>query len=425
MIDINQAISTIELIISGYPNIKAASNHVSKYLDTLDSVPVEITNYLKGIVQKEALSAWVNHGMKGIIVMATGTGKSKIVVDWLKATDTICGMSILIVPTEKLRDNNWREEFIKWNQGYIYDNNLTTFCYASVAKIENSQYINVIIDEAHNITESNSNFFANNKYSTLMALTATYPKDPIKQKLLRELGLKVVYELPLDIAVKLRLVSPYEIIIVHTKLDNIIANVDCGTKKTPNITTELKGYQKISGTCNKLIYATGKAKMALKMYLLKRMRFIYNLPSKLAAAKYIKSLLPSEDRTLIFTGSINHAEELSQFTYHSKSKSSESLDKFISRENNELVCVEALNEGINIPEVHNALIVQLNSNPLNTLQRIGRIIRYTESHVGRVIIICCLETMDVSWVKKALESLDKDKIRIVTLEDLVNGVEKL
>ena len=53
--------------------------------------------------------------------------------------------------------------------------------------------------------------------------------------------------------------------------------------------------------------------------ILQRMRFIYNLPSKLEAAKYIlKHIIPIEDRTLIFCGSIAHAEELSKNTYHSK-----------------------------------------------------------------------------------------------------------
>jgi len=70
-----------------------------------------------------------------------------------------------------------------------------------------------------------------------------------------------------------------------------------------------------------------------------------------------------------------------------------------------------LNEGHNIPiKVDNAVIVQLNSNDRNLIQRIGRILRYKKGHVAKVIIILCIDTVDENWYIKATAGLDSSKI---------------
>lgn len=427
MIEANQIVSHIEQILKRYYplGIKDAVDPISDYLDKFDTTPIEVTNYLKSVVQAEALQAWKDNGKMGLITMATGTGKSKIVVDYFKSQSlNESDYNVIIVPTERLRDKNWEDEFTKWD-GDCELRFTKKYCYASIANKEIETYNTIVLDEGHCITEGNISFLHNNKYKNLMVLTATPPQDRIKQKLLQELGIKVVYELPLDIAVKLRLVSPYEVVIVETKLDDTIKNIKGGTKKALLMLTEKNQYAKLSATVNKFMYMNGAtAKTLLKFAMIKRMRFVYDLPSKLEAAKFIKSLLPQEDRNLIFCGSIDQSKELSDYCYNSKTND-QCLNEFVSGAINELACVNALNEGINIGLVNNALVVQLNSNERVLIQRLGRVIRYTENHIAKIIIICCVETKDLSWVNKATESLDKEKIRRIKYKDLVEGIEKL
>ena len=68
--------------------------------------------------------------------MATGVGKSKVFimlcVEILKLNPDakLC----LLVPTEKLRDHNWKEEFDKWGHADIYKK-LDRYCYVSAKKV--------------------------------------------------------------------------------------------------------------------------------------------------------------------------------------------------------------------------------------------------------------------------------------------------
>ena len=69
-------------------------------------------NENKDKLQKEALEACETEG-NILLTMATGTGKSRIAIEYAKKHNL---QSIaLLVPTENLRDNNWQEEFYKWD----------------------------------------------------------------------------------------------------------------------------------------------------------------------------------------------------------------------------------------------------------------------------------------------------------------------
>ena len=70
-----------------------------------------------------------------LLSMATGAGKSKIPIDYIKANPDISKVAIL-VPTEELRDNNWREEFEKWDALDIWENKVESHCYASGSKVK-------------------------------------------------------------------------------------------------------------------------------------------------------------------------------------------------------------------------------------------------------------------------------------------------
>lgn len=77
-----------------------------------------------------------------------------------------------------------------------------------------------------------------------------------------------------------------------------------------------------------------------------------------------------------------------------------------------------MNEGHNIPNVDSAVIVQLNSQELNTVQRIGRCIRYRPGHEAIIYILSVVQTQDEKWVAKALDSFDKDNIEYINAKNL-------
>ena len=146
----------------------------------------------KNQVQEEAELALERNKGKGLVVMATGTGKSKIAINIAKKKYKPDLKVLIIVPTEKLRDVNWKNEFDKWDCLSIYENNVQRACYVSANKIHDQHFDIVILDEAHNITENNSEFFYQNVIDSIIGLTATMPDSEIKLQLFKDLNLKII-----------------------------------------------------------------------------------------------------------------------------------------------------------------------------------------------------------------------------------------
>lgn len=411
----------------------------------------QITNQIRSQVQYEAGLYWRNSNMYGAVLMATGTGKSKMAVDAIAEIVleiNISAKTLISVPTEKLRDDNWKDEFIKWGHKNLWDNNVESTCYASLHKITGKTYDLVVLDEGHNITPLNAKFFTTNKIKKLLWLSATKPRDKIKIELLKQFRIKPIYEITLDESVKLGLTPPYEITVITTKLDKEDKYIKSGNAvKGYFFQTEIGKYNWFTTRC---ITAPNKRNF------LDRMRFIYNLKSKSLAAKAIlKNVIPKELRTLIFAGSKKEAVLLCNhhfFSRPTKPKGSnldtphklekyanafieyqkmialwqgdESFTTFKEKRINRMSCIDAVNEGHNIDGVDCCFIVQLNSNELDLWQRMGRI-RFRPGIIARIIILCCEDTEDKAWVSKATANLDENNIRWVSIDDLRTGKEKI
>lgn len=377
---------------------------------TTDEEVLLFVNKIRAIVQKEAMWAVIDAGGRGLVAMATGSGKSKVAIDLLKYYNPKDSNydNILIVPTEKLRDENWKEEFDKWKNLSLYDKT-EKLCYASASKIEDFDFNTAILDECHNITELASELFINNHIENVIALTATVPDNEEKLAIFQRLGIHVVYTLTLDNAVKLGFVAPYKITIVHTELDSISKNVQSGTKDKPFMQTELAKYNYLSNLCQ---IRPGQIST------FNRMRFIYNLESKFIAAEFIlDNYIQKNDRTLIFCGSIEKAERISKEFYHSKS-GDKHLKDFQQDNIKQLSCVKALNEGMNFTGLDKGIILQLNSKEKDLIQRIGRLIRFRPGHEAHIWIIVCNNTQDETWSNTALANFDQSKIEHINYKSL-------
>lgn len=346
-------------------------------------------------IQRVALHKCLQND-KITLAMCTGSGKSRVSILYCKEVKpkNIC----LIVPTEKLRDENWKNEFNKWEESETYKN-IDRYCYASIRKIKNKSYDLVIADEIHNITENNSVFFRSNEIKNIIGLTATPPENEEKKKLLDEIApVKFIYSL--EEGVRDGVVSPYEIKVIETRLNNKKKYIKAGKKGKYYYITERKKYENLTRIINIQRYQNKDATWAV----MARMRFLYNLKSKTELAHYIlNNIIDKKLRTLIFCGSIKQAEELCKNTFHSKS-GDKHLNDFINKKINRLSCVEALNEGHNLPDVDAALIVQLNSKKKDLVQRVGRIVRLRDNHKAKIWILSTVDTQDEKWVDNALKS---------------------
>lgn len=442
------------LDISIGETIKDRASEISQILSNInDAGTLQLCiDAIRLRIQDEARIAFNNNRLWGAMLMATGTGKSKIAIDKVETFFKVKSGNphpkiLLVVPTIKLRDNNWKEEFYKWGCPKEWDL-IERCCYVSLNKYKGEIFDFVILDEGHNITEDNSIFFDNNTVKSCLWLSATKPSDPTKIEILRKLKIYPIYELSLDVAVKLGLVAPYDVTVITTTLDDVDKYIQSGNAKKKFFQTEKAKYGYLSLLLKKI---------PSKASFLNRMRFIYNLKSKTEAAKWIlENVIPKDIKTLIFCGGIEQAIEVCDRRFFSKptytkykgnmTKRREEIETekkakvdfklyhwegdegfFDFKKNiiNRLSCCEALNEGENIDGIDCGFIIQINSKELDLIQRLGRFIRFRPNHVGRLIILCVSDSIDKNWVENATKSLDSSNIRWVELSKLKDGTEKI
>ena len=411
----------LDALLKKHKSVLSCIDEVENLKGTLSGEDLtKFVNTVRGIVQEEAKQAVIkNNG--GMIAMATGSGKSRVAVELAKYYINSVDKSLsLIVPTEKLRDENWKEEYSKWNADYLWTPTIR-LCYASASKIQNKDFELAILDEGHNITELSSEFFSNNKVERTVLLTATPPSDPVKKEILKSLGINLVYELTLDQAVRLGFVAPYKITVVSVALDNTTKNIPGGTKLKPFMTTESAAYAYHCKAIQQAMFdKTPSGRKRHQFAILRRMQFIYKIPSKTEVIKFLlEKVIPQDDRSLIFCGSIEQAEAVCPNRYHSKS-GDKAYNAFKAEEINRLSCVKAINEGHNFPGVDSGIVGQLNSKEKDLVQRIGRLIRYRPGHEAHLYIVVSESTQDEKWLENAVENLDQSKIEYVRFINFKN-----
>lgn len=355
-----------------------------------------------------------NMPISGTVYAGTGVGKTRLAISWLKEVlSKFEGKALYVVPTTTLRDHDIPEEFTKWGEKELMER-VEFICYRSVPKVCQNAYTAVVLDEAHNITPLTYHSIRKINPNKTLCLTATKPRDRQKCEMIESLAPpRVIYATQKGI--EDRVVSPFEIHFLYTSLESVaktaeVSYIDKKTKaKKTFITTETERYkflcQKVESAKQNMFSRRDKAsQMYYRITLGERARFLYNLESKTKVAKkLLEKLYPN--RVIVFSKSIDQIEKICVNTYHSKKSNRKGvLDAFNNKEINILGCVDALNEGKNLTDVDIAVIVSLDSNPKNIIQRIGRVIRFKEGKLAKIYIVVSRNTRDEEWVQKALFS---------------------
>jgi superfamily II DNA or RNA helicase len=128
--------------------------------------------------------------------------------------------------------------------------------------------------------------------------------------------------------------------------------------------------------------------------------------------EYTKILLQSiNSKCIVFANTQDQADRLCKYSYHSNNPDSEeNLEEFKAGNITKLSCVMQLNEGINIPELKQGIIMHAYGNERKASQRIGRLLRLNPDDKAIVHILCYKNTIDEKWVKEALSGFDENKI---------------
>lgn len=370
---------------------------------------------VKNHVQTFALYLWNSVNKRGTFEGATGVGKSRVgvlavLVQFSKNPDSIV---YVFTPTTSLRDHDWPAEFKRWGAGHLLPK-IKIMCHVAMNEVLVEGEVDLVIfDEVHHATIDNCSFFTKNKVWDILGLSATLSDMEIeKVDLINKLCPSFFY-LPVETAINLQLVTEFELIVLKFKLNDVDENVHIGIEEKtglPIYTTEMKRYKQLSQALGRSLYVD-KYKWAKFRNMQRRVEMVMNLPTKKILAREVLDQIISEGkRTLVFCGSIDQANSLGgNDVYHSSNKAG--LKPFIEKKINTLFCVNALNEGKNLPDVDQSFVIQLNSKSKNLIQRIGRNIRWRLGHVGKIIILIARDTADEKWYKNAIKEINPARIK--------------
>jgi len=353
-------------------------------------------------IQSNALKAIEDCDRCGIAV-SMGVGKTLIGLQHIanNYTDTL---RVLVVAPKKSIIQSWKDEAAKFNMTYLLDH-IKFSTYLSLVK-QDLDFDIVYLDECHNLLFSHEPWLTSYK-GKIVGLTGTPPKVASSEKgQMVSRFCPIAYEYVTDDAVNDGILNDYQII-VH-KLD-LSSSKDYmqKTKKGHFPTSELVNYNYWT---EKLMNAVTQKDIQILRVM--RMKGLMAYPSK---ERYAKSLFEFiTDKVILFANTQEQADKLCEHSYHANNKSSEeNLIMFKDGKINKLSCVLQLNEGVNIPNLKQGIIMHSYGNERKSAQRLGRLLRLNPNEKSVVHILCYEDTVDETWVKKALEQYDESKVKWV------------
>ena len=349
-------------------------------------------------IQFEAIAA-TDGKQRCSLALATGVGKTLVGLNYINRNTTPL-MKVLVVAPKKAIFQSWKDDAQKFDMHHLLGRMVFT-TYLSLNKHNPQDYDAVCLDECHSLLDSHRGFLQLYK-GRVLGLTGTPPKykDSEKGKLVHEFC-PVVYTFKADDAIENGILNDYQIVVHELHLDTN-KNYAVEMKNKSFMTSEQQNYN-YWGT--RLETGSGPSHILRVM----RMKAMMEYPSK---EKYTKKLMQSIDsKCIIFANTQDQSDRLCSHSYHSNNpKSEQYLEMFKTGNINKLSTVLQLNEGVNIPNLKQGIIMHAYGNERKAAQRIGRLLRLNPDDKAIVHILCYKDTVDEKWVKEALEGFDQTKI---------------
>jgi DNA phosphorothioation system restriction enzyme len=355
--------------------------------------------------QEEAIKAWFDHQCKGLLEMATGSGKTitalaasvqlyereqqlaviitvpyqHLVDQWSAEAKSFGYRGILAYKNKKHWLQPLKQQIMEYNAGYRQFISVitthTTFTSPefqnSIAGLKGSSLI--LADEAHHLGSEQGRYSYPEHIPFRLALSATPDRwfDDIGTEALRNYFGETVFSFPLEKAIGICL-TPYYY------YPHLVSLTD----------EEFEEYQAISVKIARLFNKKdGQKSQALEMLLIRRARLMNNAENKLTVLS--KLIEPDEDikHTLFYTS----PEQIDAVTRLVGWERGLRIHRFTAEENTHerqqlladfaagklqaLVAMKCLDEGVDVPTTTTAYILASSGNPREFIQRRGRILR--------------------------------------------------
>ncbi len=397
--------------------------------------------------QKEAINRWECNGRLGILEMATGTGKT---ITAIAAMDRFLmeikqGVIVIVAPKQLLvsqwskelkklgfsnvieimkNSSKWKNDLkgaiLKIELGYekeviavaTYD----SFCSDNFVNIIQSTHIKILLicDEMHHSWAPAYRRGLLHKYDYRLGLSATPERymDEKGTKDMQEFFGNIVYSFNIDKAIPEYLVQ-YE---YHAE---IVELTDEEKNEYEELTNQI--VRKIAANNGEVDEVT------LQMFL-KRAKIVTNSDSKWNAFGIILDSIPNIRRTLIYCSDkqigkvleILHSRKIyaAKITYEEPLNHREDIIKLFNTDDYKvIVAIKILDEGIDVPGIERAIILASSGNPIEYVQRRGRILRRSKGKDFAIIhdilifpwknIPTAIISYELSLLRKEMKRIDE------------------
>lgn len=350
-------------------------------------------------IQSEALKILLPLKRAGIGV-TMGGGKTLIGLRHMDANYNEYCKFLVVAPKVSIFDE-WLSQADQHGLSHLKDHICFT-TYLSLAK-ELYDYDVIYLDECHSLLYTHEAWLK--KFTgKIVGLTGTPPKFKGSEKgEMVDLFCPIVYKYVTDSAVADNILNDYRIVVHSIPLD-ISKNILVEKNGKQWYTSEKAQYDYWSYR----LQSTSSTKEA-QIVRVMRMKALMGFPSKETLAKKIMNASPN--KIIVFANTQEQADRLCSHSYHSSNPDSESnLTAFKSDKISQLSCVLQLNEGVNIPNLKEGIILHAYGNERKASQRIGRLLRLNPNDCSLIHVLCYKDTVDETWVKNALSDFDQSKI---------------
>ncbi|MGI8648764.1 MAG: DEAD/DEAH box helicase family protein [Rubrobacter sp.] len=342
--------------------------------------------------QREGLAAWRGAGLRGVVVLPTGAGKTAVAVS---ALEKVGRSTLVVVPTLALL-KQWYSvlhdafgvEVGLLGGGYHEIKPITVTTYDSAyihAERYGDRFALVVYDEVHHLPAPKNSVIARMLLAPYrLGLTATPERPDGGHERMGGLVGEVVYrKSPEDLAG--RYLAPFELVRIpieltaHERHEYTLANAvyrDFLEKhRLPMRSPE--DWQRFI-----MVAATSHSGGREALLAARRRREIQS--GAMRKVVTLESLLRQHwnDRVIVFTKSVEEVYALSRrflipcITFETPAKErKEILDKFRDGRYRAVIASDVLNEGVDVPDAGVAVVLAGSASQREYVQRLGRILR--------------------------------------------------
>jgi superfamily II DNA or RNA helicase len=406
----------------------------------LEAVSLSLRDY-----QQKALERWAKAGMRGCIVLPTGSGKTAIGV---KAIEKVNSATLVVVPTLDLM-SQWTDVLSKHfanttkigNLGGGIDDiqpiTVATYdsAYIRAANLGN-KFSLIIFDEVHHLPAPGYRSIAEQMAAPYrLGLTATIEReDNLHKDLPRLVGGGIVFQLnPTDLA-KDKHLAPF---VIERRRVEMTAEEKQEYQKQYGVyqlSLERLGLRmQFGGAFQRLIMMSARNKIAREALLARNNAMDIALNSK-SKIEELKEILAENKgaKTIIFTQHNSLVYEISDrflipFITH-KTKKEERQDVLLGFKEGRYMAIvtsKVLDEGVDVPDAEFGIIVSGTGSGREFIQRLGRLLRPKKDTTkkARLIEIISADTREAGTSakrKNALTRINRDRKKNVQAD--IDGI---